>query len=78
MDSNRPLKLNRSNKSVGKPKPLSQLVQQPQEQQREVEQPEQPEEPVVHLESLAEPPREESVYGSGWSITELMTELGGG
>jgi len=48
MDSNRPLKLNRSNKSVGVCFYLN-LCSKPQEQQIEVEQPEQPEEPVVQF-----------------------------
>lgn len=42
--------------------------------QPEIEQPEQPE-VVVHLESLAEPPLDESVYGSGWSVAQLMNEF---
>ncbi len=48
--------------------------EQPEVQQLEIEQKEQPE-PVRHLESLAEPSREESVFGSGWSVTELMSEF---
>jgi hypothetical protein len=41
-----------------------------------IEQPEQPV-PTVQLESLAETPREESVFGCGWSLTELLNEFTG-
>ena len=39
-----------------------------------IEQPEQPA-PTVPLESLTETPRDESVYGCGWSLTELLNEF---
>ncbi len=42
----------------------------------EIEQPEQPA-PTVHLESLTETPRDESIYGCGWSLTELLNEFSG-
>jgi hypothetical protein len=32
-------------------------------------------EPVVITEALLETPRDESVYGSGWSLTELLNEF---
>ena len=41
-------------------------------QQPEIEQP-----PLIHLESLAEPTKDESVHGSGWSVTELLNEFSG-
>ncbi len=67
MDSKKPI-LKRSSQPPVKPQRRSQLVQEsviePPAQQPEIEQPEQPE-PELHLESLAEPPRDESVYGSG-------------
>ena len=40
----------------------------------EIEQPEQPA-PTVPLESLTKTPRDESVYGCGWSLTELLNEF---
>ncbi len=76
MDSNKIVTVKRANKSTAKPQLLSQPVQQAEEQQMEIEQPEQPE-LVVYLEPLVEPIREESVYGSGWSLAELMNEFGG-
>lgn len=80
-NSNQIIKVNRISKTVEKPKQVSQLTgeQDPPIEPAslvEVELLEQPE-PVVQLESLAEFPREESVYGSGWSLAELMNEFGG-
>lgn len=40
----------------------------------EIEQPEQPA-PVVKLESLAEVAPDESMFGTGWSMTELLNEF---
>ncbi len=40
----------------------------------EIEQPEQPA-PAVHLESLAEAAPDESMFGTGWSMTELLNEF---
>lgn len=79
IDSNKIVTVKRANKSTAKPQLLSQPVQQSEEQQLEIEQPEQPEQPelVVYLEPLVEPIREESVYGSGWSLAQLMNEFGG-
>lgn len=85
MPSNEIVTVKRADKPPEKPKrlgkPPSQTAQplkseRLEVQQLEIELPEQPE-PAVHLESLAEPTREESVYGSGWSITELMHEFSG-
>ena len=62
------------------PQRRSRLVQESdnveQVQQIDVEQPEQPE-PVIQLQSVAEPPIDQSIYGSGWSVAELMTEFSG-
>lgn len=69
MASNEIVIVKRANNAPEKSASQSRLVQL-----GEIEQPEQPA-PIVHLESLAEPAREESVYGSGWSITELMHEF---
>ena len=79
MDSNQIVKVKRLDKSVAK-----RLTQnQPEEklepiagqlQQLEIEQKGQLS-AVVYLESLAEPTKEESVCGSGWSVTELMNEF---
>ena len=60
------------------PQRRSRLVQESdnikQVQQIDVEQPEQPE-PVIQLQSVAEPPIDQSIYGSGWSVAELMNEF---
>ena len=42
----------------------------------EIEQPEQPA-PAVHLEALTEAAPDESVFGCGWSLTELLNEFSG-
>ena len=77
-NSNQIIKINRLSKTVEKPKPVSQLTAQQEPPIEPVPQAEvEPPEPVVQLESLAELPREESVYGSGWSLAELMDEFGG-
>ena len=63
-----------------KPSRRSRLVQKSdnveQVQQIDVEQPEQPE-PVIQLQSVAEPPIDQSIYGSGWSVAELMNQFSG-
>ena len=69
MDSKRIVKVKNLNRPITKPEPVSQPQEQPQ-----IEPPEQPE-PVVHMESLAEFPKDESVYGSGWSLAQLMNEF---
>jgi len=79
MNSDKPIIVKRSNQSTKKtqrrfqplPQSAAEIVEQPQ-----IEQPEQPE-PVIHLESVAELPIEQSIYGSGWSVAELMTEFSG-
>lgn len=79
MDSNKPIIVKRSNQSTEKTQrrfqPIQQSATEPGEQPQ-VEQPEQPE-PVIQLQSLAEPPIDQSIYGSGWSVAELMTEFSG-
>lgn len=42
----------------------------------EIEQPEQPA-PPLRLESLAETAPDESMFGTGWSMTELLNEFSG-
>ena len=80
MDSKKPIIVKRSSQSTGKTQRHSQLVQESDNvepvQQLQIEQPEQPE-PEVYLESLAELPLDQSIYGSGWSVAELMDEFGG-
>lgn len=79
MNSNKPIIVKRSSQSTEKTQRRFQPIQQsPTEplEQPEIEQPEQPE-PVIHLQSLAEPPIDQSIYGSGWSVAELMTEFSG-
>jgi hypothetical protein len=58
-------------KAIAKPKPQSEQFQPP-----EIQQPEQPE-ALENLESLVDFPRDESIYGSGWSLAELMNEVVG-
>lgn len=74
MDSKKPVIVKRLNQPQVKTQPRSQTIQQSNIEpvkQPEIEQPE----PVVHLESLAETTLDESVYGSSWSVTELINEL---
>ena len=67
----RPIQLPSSQPSSSAPTPeetkeLTQTVEmEPQEQL----------EPVVITEALLETPRDESVHGSGWSLTELLNEF---
>lgn len=78
MDSKKPVIVKRSTQPEAKPSRRSRLVQESdnveQVQQINVEQPEQPE-LVIQLQSVAEPPIDQSIYGSGWSVAELMTEF---
>jgi hypothetical protein len=68
MDSKKPVIVKRSTQPEAKPSRRSRLVQEfdsvEQVQQIDVEQPEQPE-PVIQLQSVAEPPIDQSIYGSG-------------
>jgi hypothetical protein len=73
MNSKKPIIVKRltqpeaSTQPEAKPSRRSRLVQEPvaeQVQQLDVEQPEQPE-PVIQLQSVAEPPIDQSIYGSG-------------
>lgn len=79
MNSEKPIMVKRSNQPL-KPQHRSQLVQksvtEPPVEQPEIEQPEQPE-PAIQLQSLAEPPIDQSIYSSGWSVAELMNEFSG-
>ena len=80
MNSKKPVIVKRSTQLEVKPQHRSRLVQESdnveQVQQIDVEQPEQLE-PVIQLQSVAEPPIDQSIYGSGWSVAELMTEFSG-
>jgi hypothetical protein len=85
MNSKKPIIVKRSAQPEASTQPeatprRSRLVQKSdnveQVQQIDVEQPEQPE-PVIQLQSVAEPPIDQSIYGSGWSVAELMTEFSG-
>lgn len=79
MNSKKPIIVKRSTQPEVLPQRRSRLVQESvaePAQQIDVEQPEQPE-PVIQLESVAEPPIDQSIYGSGWSVAELMTEFSG-
>ena len=73
------IKVNRNSKTVAKPdvaSPLEQDLQVESVPPLEMGQSDQPK-PVIRWESLAEPLREESLYGSGWSLAQLMNEFGG-
>jgi hypothetical protein len=80
MDSKKPVIIKRSTQPPAEPQRRSQLVQESvietPVKQPDIEQPEQPE-PELYLESLAESPIDQSVYGSGWSVAELMDEFSG-
>lgn len=79
MDSNKPVIVKRSNQSTEKTQRHFQANEQSNAEpvlQPDIEQPEQPQ-AAVQLESLAETSLDESIYGSGWSLTELTDELGG-
>ena len=79
MDSNKPVIIKRSNQSTEKTQRHFQPSQQSNTEavpQLDLEQPEQPQ-AIIQLESLAETSLDASVYGRGWSITELMDEFGG-
>ena len=85
MNSKKPIIVKRSAQPEASTQPeatpqrRSRLIQEPvaeQVQQIDVEQPEQPE-PVVQLQSVSEPPIDQSIYGSGWSVAELMNEFSG-
>ena len=86
MNSKKPIIVKRSTQpeastqSEALPSRRSRLVQESDNvepvQQIDVEQPEQPE-LVIQLQSVAEPPIDQSIYGSGWSVAELMTEFSG-
>lgn len=79
MDFNKPVIIKCSNQSTEKTQRHFQPIQKSAIEavlQLEIEQPEEPE-AVGHLESLADPPRDESIYGSGWSVAQLMDEFGG-
>lgn len=77
MTSNTFIKIKRPTKPKPQPQTSSQVNEQLEveaTQPLEIEQPEQPA-PTVPLESLTETPRDESVYGCGWSLTELLNEF---
>ena len=78
MNSKKPVIIKRSNQSTEKNQHPFQPIQSNTEpvEQPNIEQPEQPQ-AEVHLVSLAETPLDASVYGSGWSIAQLMDEFGG-
>jgi len=76
MTSNTFIKIKRPTKATPQPQELSQIDEQLEIesiQPLEIEQPEQP--AAVQLESLAEAPPDESMFGTGWSMTELLNEF---
>lgn len=79
MTSNTFIKIKRPSKPTPQPQQSSQAQEQPElepMQPLEIEQPEQPA-PPVKLESLAEVTPDESVFGCGWSVTDLLNEFSG-
>lgn len=74
------VKVNRNSKTVEKPKRAPQVFEQEVQVESvspvEVDRTEQPG-LVPQWKSLAEPVREESVCGSGWSLAQLMNEFDG-
>lgn len=79
MTSNTFIKIKRPTKPKPQTQQSSPVDEQPEVEQTqpvEIEQPEQPE-PPVQLESLAEVTPDQSVCGSGWSVTELLNEFSG-
>ena len=75
------IKVNRNSKTVAKPKIASQPLEQQDLQVESVPPVEiglpEHSKPVIQWESLAEPLREESLYGTGWSLAQLMNEFSG-
>lgn len=79
MTSNTFIKIKRPTKPIPQPQSSSQVDEQLEvepTQPLEVEQPEQPA-LTLQLESLAEVTLDQSVCGSGWSVTELLNEFSG-
>ncbi len=79
MTSNTFIKIKRPTKPTPPLQDLPQIEKQLEvepNQPLEIEQPEQPA-PTVELESLAEAAPDESVFGCGWSLTELLNEFSG-
>lgn len=79
MNSPNFIKIKRPNKPVPQPQRPTEDTALPEAeptQPLEIEQPEQPA-PAVKLESLAEVTPDQSVCGSGWSVTELLNEFSG-
>ncbi len=79
MTSNTFIKIKHPTKPTPQLQDLPQIDEQPEvkpAQSLEIEQPEQPA-PIVQLESLAETAPDESVFGCGWSLTELLNEFSG-
>ena len=77
MTSNTFIKIKRPTKPTPQLQDLPQIDEQLEvepAQFLEIEQPEQLA-PTVQLESLAETPPDESVFGCGWSLTELLNEF---
>lgn len=79
MNANKFIKIKRLNQPTILPELLSESPQQLDVKPVQVPEIEQPEQllPVSHLEQTVEFAREESVYGSGWSLAELMNEFSG-
>ena len=77
MNSNNFIKIKPPNKPTpptqSHPQDTAPVVEEPT-QPLEIEQPEQPA-PPLRLESLAEVAPDESMFGTGWSMTELLNDF---
>lgn len=78
MNSNKIIKVNKQSKKLTeKPQPVPPADQEieinVEDIELEIEEPDQ----LMQLESLGEIYPDESVYGSGWSVTELLNEFSG-
>jgi len=77
MNSNKIVKVKYANKLPTEPKSLSQAPQQALVEQPEIGRASRTIRAGSPLEFRREPTRDESVYGSGWSLAALMNEFGG-
>ncbi len=77
MNANKILKVKRPAKPQTPPPPLddSAIEEAVAALQQATMETQQPPEPVIDKEVFLGTPRDESVYGSGWSLTELLNEF---
>ncbi len=77
MNAKNIIKVKRPTKPLTPPPPLddSAIEEAVEALQQAAMETQQQEESVVEQEATFETPRDESVYGSGWSLTELLNEF---